>query len=232
MENLIATLRKSFNSNVTRSLEWRLKQLASLERLIDENKSELCEALKHDLNKSEHETVVMEFGIIKNSIVHTRKNLASWMQPIKVNPIVQARPLYSTFTQYQPLGVVLIIGAWNYPYQLTLVPLVGALASGNCAIVKPSELSAKSSKLLESLWPKYFDTNTCALVNGGVEETTELLKHKFDHIFYTGNSTVGKSKCLFIFLIYSKCNRLILYSFSNNASSIEIYDTINIGMRW
>ena len=80
----------------------------------------------------------------------------------------------------------------NLKYQLCFVPLVGALASGNCAIVKPSELSPNSAKLLEKLWPKYFDPNFVALVNGGVEETTELLKQRFDHIFYTGSTAVGK----------------------------------------
>ncbi len=111
-----------------------------------------------------------------------------------MTPIIQVRALYATYIQYEPLGVTLIIGAWNYPYQLALVPLVGALASGNCAVVKPSELSGNSAKLLEKLWPKYFDPTTVALINGGVEETTQLLQQRFDHIFYTGNTQVGKSK--------------------------------------
>ena len=83
-------------------------------------------------------------------------------------------------------------GAWNYPYQLTLVPLVGAIAAGNCALVKPSELSVNSAELLEKLWPKYFDSKQIALVNGGIPETTELLKQRYDYIFYTGNTAVGK----------------------------------------
>lgn len=178
MDELVKNLRKSFNTHETHKLEWRKKQLLAIERLIDENQDELIEALKQDLNKPNHETIIMEFGVIKNAITHTLKNLEHWMQPQKVNPIIQVRALYSMYVQYQPLGVCLIIGAWNYPYQLTLVPLVGALASGNCAIVKPSELSPNSSKLLEKLWPKYFDSNYVALVTGGVPETTELLKQK------------------------------------------------------
>lgn len=192
MEEIVNKLRTSFNTNETKSLKWRISQLKAVERLIDENKTELCDALKHDLNKNDHETVVMELGLIKNSITYMMKNLSSWMEPKKVNPIIQARALYSTYIQYQPLGVVLIIGAWNYPYQLTLVPLVGALASGNCVVVKPSELSSKSAQLLEKLWPKYFDSKFVALVNGGINETTDLLKQRFDYIFYTGNTTVGK----------------------------------------
>jgi acyl-CoA reductase-like NAD-dependent aldehyde dehydrogenase len=192
MDSIVNNLRKSFNSNSTRSLQWRLEQLAAVERLIDENTRELIDALKQDLNKPEHETVGFEFGLVKNAVTHAQKNLRTWMQPQQQTPIIQARALYGLYTDYQPLGVVLIIGAWNYPYQLTLVPLVGALASGNCAVVKPSELSPHSSKLLEKLWPKYFDSNYVALVNGGIPETTQLLSQRFDHIFYTGNSAVGK----------------------------------------
>lgn len=192
MENIVLNLRKSFNTHVTKSLKWRQDQLKALGRLIDENQDELINALKQDLNKSSHETIIMEFGIIKNAITHTLHYLASWAQPQKQTPIFQARTLYSTYIDYQPLGVVLIIGAWNYPYQLTLVPLVGAIAAGNCALVKPSELSQKSAELLGKLWPKYFDSNTIALVNGGVPETQDLLKQRFDYIFYTGNTAIGK----------------------------------------
>ena len=194
MENIVLNLRKSFNSHVTKSLKWRQEQLRALGRLLDENHDELINALKLDLNKSSHETITMEFGIIKNAITHSLNNLSTWTQPQKQTPIIQARSLYSTYIDYQPLGVVLIIGAWNYPYQLTLVPLVGAIAAGNCAVVKPSELSPKSAELLEKLWPKYFDSNTIALVNGGVTETQALLKQRFDYIFYTGNTTIGKVK--------------------------------------
>jgi aldehyde dehydrogenase (NAD+) len=146
METLLATLRKSFNANTTRSYQWRQQQLLAIERLIDENKDELCEALKHDLNKAEHEAVVMEFGLIKNAIVYAMKNLNNWMQPQKVNPIAQARALYSTYVQYQPLGVVLIIGAWNYPYQLVFVPLVGALGNKQILINSDQMVSNKKMK--------------------------------------------------------------------------------------
>ncbi len=192
METLLHKLRASFKTNETKSVKWRTENLLALQRLINENKNELCDALKADLNKHEQETIGMELGIINNSIVYALKNLDDVVKPRKVNPIIQGRTLYSTYVQNQPYGVVFIIGAWNYPFQLTLVPLVGAIACGNCALVKPSELSANSSKLLEKLWPKYFDESSIALVNGGIEETTELLKLRFDYIFYTGNTAVGK----------------------------------------
>lgn len=182
MDTVVANLRASFNSNITRSFEWRKAQLTSLQRLIDENKTDLCDALRQDLNKHEHETVTMELGIVSNAITYALKHLHTYMKPQKVSPIIQARALYSFYTVYEPLGVVLVMAAWNYPYQVTLVPLVGALASGNCAVVKPSELAVKSADLLEKLWPRYFDQKTVALVNGGIPETTQLLNQRFDII--------------------------------------------------
>ena len=192
MNKIVQTVRKSFNTQETLSLKWRRDNLMSLMKLIDENEKALCDALKKDLNKPEHETVIMEFGVIKNGIVNSLNNLEKWMQPEKKTPIIQARGLYSAYVQPQPYGVTLIIGAWNYPYQVLLVPLVGAISAGCCAILKPSELSQNSSELLESLWPKYFDRNFINIVNGGVKETTELLQEKFDFIFYTGNTAIGK----------------------------------------
>lgn len=192
MDKIVQTVRKSFNSNVTLTLKWRKDNLNALMRLLDENEKELCDALKKDLNKHSHETVIMEFGVIKNGIVNSLNNLDKWVQPQKQTPIIQARGLYSTYIQSQPYGVALIIGAWNYPYQVLLVPLVGAIAAGCCAVLKPSELSAHSSALLENLWPKYFDRNFINIINGGVKETTELLQQRFDFIFYTGNTAIGK----------------------------------------
>lgn len=192
MDVTIGQLRATFKTNETKDLKWRKKNLLALQRLINENQEELCEALKKDLNKPALEVIGMEFGLILNSITFALNHLEEMSKPKKVTPIIQGRALYSTYVQNQPYGVVLIIGAWNYPYQLTLVPLVGAIACGNCALVKPSELSQSSAMLLEKLWPKYFDTAAIAIVNGGIEETTTLLKMRFDYIFYTGSTAVGK----------------------------------------
>jgi aldehyde dehydrogenase (NAD+) len=192
MDALVSNLRKSFSSGKTRSLEWRLAQLKAIERLIDDNFQELVDALKKDSNKPEQEAECFEFGLVKNAINYISKRLKKWMKPKRKRPVIQARAFYSTYTAYEPLGVSLIIGAWNFPYQLTLVPLVGSLASGNCALVKPSELAPNSTALLEKLWPKYFDSNYVAIVNGGITETTDMLNQRFDHIFYTGSTEVGK----------------------------------------
>lgn len=192
IEEVVKTLRQSFKDNETKSLKWRKQNLLSLQKLIVENEEDLCAAVKKDLNKAKLETHGMELGLIKNAITHALKNLESKMKPKQVYPIIQGRALYSTYVQSQPYGVVFIIGAWNYPYQLTLLPLVGAIACGNCALVKPSELSKNSALLLEHLWPKYFNTSNIALINGGISETTALLKMRFDYIFYTGSTAVGK----------------------------------------
>ena len=116
MENLVNKLRASFKTNETKSLKWRKLNLLALQRLITENQKDLCDALKKDLNKPELETIGMELGLINNSIIYALKNLESLNKPKKVKPIIQERALYSTYVQSQPFGIVLIIGAWNYPY--------------------------------------------------------------------------------------------------------------------
>ncbi len=115
MEEINGNLRKSFRANQTKSLSWRRDQLKNVLKLIEENKDDLCNALKQDLNKPDHETISMELSLIKNSITYALNNLENLCQLHKQTPIIQARGLYSTFTEFQPLGVVLIIGAWNYP---------------------------------------------------------------------------------------------------------------------
>ena len=121
MERLVKTvnaLRSTFNTNKTLSLKWRKEQLNALMRLIDENERVLCDALQKDLKKNDHETIIMEFGVIKNSIINTLNNIDKWAQPEQVTPVFQAKYLYNTYIQPQPYGVSLIIGAWNYPYQV------------------------------------------------------------------------------------------------------------------
>ncbi|KAK6468612.1 aldehyde dehydrogenase family 3 member B1 [Huso huso] len=119
-------------------------------------------------------------------------HLASWMKPEHVEKSLVMK-FDECFIRKEPLGVVLIIGAWNYPVQLVLVPLIGAIAAGNCAVVKPSELSDSTSSLLTELLPKYLDQSCFSVVCGGAKETTELLEERFDHIFYTGGVSVARS---------------------------------------
>ena len=113
------------------------------------------------------------------------------MKPEYVAKTMLYQPM-SCYMYREPFGVVLIIGAWNYPVQLTFLPLVGAIAAGNCAVIKPSEMAPAVASLIESLLPKYLDSKCYKVVTGGIPETTALLRQKFDMIFYTGNSSVGK----------------------------------------
>ena len=157
MNDFVVKLRNSFNTGKTKNVKWRIQQLKALQTLLNENNDEICDVLKKDLNKHQQESVITEVGMIKNAITHSLDHMSEYAKPKAVTPHFPMRIMYSAYVQYQPLGVVLIIGAWNYPFQLCFVPLVGAIASGNCAIIKPSELSEESAKLIERLCTKYLD---------------------------------------------------------------------------
>ena len=137
------------------------------------------------------ETTMMEHIALNNEAVMMLNNLDSWSKPRSCEKDLAM--LFDTLEiRPQPYGVALVIGPWNYPVQLTLMPAIGAIAAGNCVVVKPSEVSAATAQLLEEIIPQYLDNDCIRVVNGGVQETTALLKERFDYIFYTGNSTVGK----------------------------------------
>ncbi|KAL7400106.1 hypothetical protein ABVT39_006656 [Epinephelus coioides] len=183
--------RKSFQTGKTKPLEFRVQQLKSLHRFITERRKDIADAVKKDLGKSEHGTELFETLGLEGEINLAIQELAEWAapRPVEKNLLTVADEVY---VQPEPLGVVLIIGAWNYPWAVTLQPLVGAIAAGNAAVIKPSEVSSHSAKVMDELLPHYLDKDLYPVVTGGVSETQELLKQRFDHIFYTGNSTVGK----------------------------------------
>ena len=187
----VSKLRQSFNSGLTKSMEWRRRQLHALLRLIDENTAEITDALRQDLNKCEFESFLFEIDFIRNDIVNHLNNLSKWTKSTPVK-----KTLYFTADSCaikpEPFGVVLIIGAWNYPFQVVLLPLIGAISAGNCALLKPSEHAPSSADLMYKLVSKYLDQNCIQLMLGGIPETTEILNQRFDYIFYTGNSQVGK----------------------------------------
>jgi aldehyde dehydrogenase (NAD+) len=187
----VERLRRTFDSGATRPLAWRTAQLRGLAQLIEENESALLDALAADLGKPRFEGWIAETGFLVGEIRHTLKNLRRWMKPRRVRAPLAVQPGRAT-VEVEPLGVVLIIGPWNYPQQLVLAPLIGALAAGNAAVIKPSEVAPASSALLARLLPKYLDATAIAVVEGAVPETTKLLQQRFDHIFYTGNGTVGR----------------------------------------
>ncbi|MEU3338223.1 aldehyde dehydrogenase family protein [Streptomyces sp. NPDC002144] len=189
---IVARLRATFRTGRTKPVEWRTAQLGLLRRLLTENGPDLAAALHADLGKSAAEAHRTEIDFTIREIDHTLAHLAGWLRPEPAPVPAHLGADASAWTQYDPLGVVLVIAPWNYPAQLLLAPLVGALAAGNAVVAKPSELAPATSAAIARLLPAYLDTDAVAVVEGGVPETTALLAERFDHIFYTGNGTVGR----------------------------------------
>lgn len=187
----VATMRATFNSGHTRPLEWRRKQLNGIIAMLEENEPAFLAALKTDLGKPEVEGFITDIAFVTSEVKMMLKNLNKWNKPERVPTPLVTMPAKSRLIP-EPLGVVLVIAPWNYPVQLLLVPAAGAIAAGNTVVMKPSEVSPATSALLADLVPKYLDTSAIALVEGSVPETTELLAQHFNHIFYTGNGTVGR----------------------------------------
>jgi len=188
---LVARLHASFAGGLTRPLEYRQRQLEGIGRFLRDREGEIESALHRDMGRPSFEVYPAEIATIAAEIALARKKLRSWVKPERVSTSLVGQPGKSRI-YHEPLGVVLIIGAWNYPIQLVMVPLVGAIAAGNCAIVKPSELAPATSALFASRLPDYLDGECVRVFEGGVPETTELLAEPFDHIFYTGSGTVGR----------------------------------------
>ena len=187
----LARLRATFATGKTRPLEWRLQQLAELERMMREHAADFSEALQADLHKCRFETALSELGFVESETKYARRHLRRWARAKRVSTPMMAMP-GSSYIQPEPKGVVLIIAPWNYPLSMVCAPLVGAIAAGNCAVMKPSEITTHTSAALARLVPRYLDNDAFAVVEGGVPETTELLEKKFDHILYTGNETVAR----------------------------------------
>ncbi|GAA0465693.1 aldehyde dehydrogenase family protein [Streptomyces stramineus] len=187
-----APLRAYFRTGRTKPLSWRTGQLTALRAMLTENGAEFARALHADLGKSEAEAYRTEIDFTVREIDHTLEHLTEWLRPEAAPVPARLGDDASAWTVHDPLGVVLVIAPWNYPAQLLLAPLVGALAAGNCAVVKPSELAPATSAALARLLPRYLDPRAVTVVEGGVPETTALLEERFDHIFYTGNGTVGR----------------------------------------
>lgn len=187
---VLGRLRATFREGRTRPLAWRLQHLQKLRALLKEREAEALAALRADLGKPALEAYASELGFLVAELDHTIKHLPSWVKPEKVSTPLANQPA-SSVVMREPLGVVLIIAPWNYPLQLALGPLMAAIAAGNCAVVKPSEVSSHTSALL-ARWLTDFAPGAVAVVEGGVPETTALLEQRFDHVFFTGSTQVGK----------------------------------------
>jgi aldehyde dehydrogenase (NAD+) len=185
---IVAKLRAGFDSGRTRSLDWRREQLRALKALVRERGDELVEALQADLRKPTLEAWATDVGQVTVEAGLALRNLRRWTKPQRTG----FYPLGRSRVVHEPLGVVLIIAPWNYPVGLLFAPLIGAIAAGNAAVIKPSEVTMHTSAVLARVVPEYLDRDAIALVEGGVDETSALLEQRFDHVFYTGNGRVGR----------------------------------------
>ena len=192
--NALLPLREFFNENNTRSYSFRKAQLNALKNAILSHEHQLHEALYTDLRKSPEESCVTETGFLIDEINHTLRHLKSRMKRDRVSTNLLNFPSRS-FIYKEPMGVVLIIGPWNYPLQLLLTPLVGAIAAGNCAVLKPSEFAPATAAVIQNIIEETCPKNYISYVQGeGAAVIPEMMEaFRFDHVFYTGSSQVGKS---------------------------------------
>lgn len=191
LDALLTPLTTSFASGKTRDIEWRKGQLKALKTLLQQEEETLQAALQADLGKSAVESWATEIGFMLGDIKHTVKHLKRWAKLRKVATPLVAQPAQS-YVLPEPLGCVLVLGAWNYPLQLSLAPCIAALAAGNCVVLKPSELAPATSAALKKLIPRYLDNGAIAVIEGGKAISSDLLARRWDHIFYTGGEAVGK----------------------------------------
>jgi aldehyde dehydrogenase (NAD+) len=189
---LIARQRRYFQTGATRPLAYRQEQLRRLQTAIEARESTLLDALHADLHKSPHEAYTSEIGFVLSDIRHALKHLPAWMKPQRRGLPLMAWPGRAA-VHPEPFGVALIIGPWNYPFQLLISPLVGAIAAGNCAVLKASEFAPHTSAVLTKLIADTFPAEYIAVVEGERDAAEALLRDKFDTIFFTGSTTVGKA---------------------------------------
>jgi aldehyde dehydrogenase (NAD+) len=191
MKQLVSLQRNYFNSNATKPVAFRLAQLNKLKGILESNENQLQEAIHQDFGKGAFETFLTEFYFIHDELKAAIKDMREWAKAKPIHTDALNAPAKS-YVIPEPLGVSLVIAPWNYPYQLSLNPAVAAIAAGCTVILKPSELTPKSSQLLANLITENFDREYFAVVQGAVPETTELLAQKLDVIFFTGSVPVGK----------------------------------------
>jgi aldehyde dehydrogenase (NAD+) len=187
----IARLRATFASGRTRPIAWRLAQLAQIERLLAEGEQRITAALAEDLGRPPHDSFLGDIAPTAAEARFARAHLRKWMRAKRV-PVPLSQFPGRAWYDYEPLGVVVVIGPWNYPLLLTLAPLVAAVSAGNCAVIKPSEHTPRTAQLITELVTEYLDPDAFAVVQGGPEETQAILAEGLDHAFFTGGPEVGK----------------------------------------
>ncbi|HLU87824.1 MAG TPA: aldehyde dehydrogenase [Taishania sp.] len=188
---LVNKQQQFFKRNHTKSIAFRIEQLKKLKHVIQSHETLLNDAIKKDFHKSEFDTYSNELGLIYHDINEAIKKVKRWSRIKRVRTNLVNFPAKSYIIP-EPLGVSLVIGAWNYPYQLSFAPVVAAMAAGCTIILKPSELPIHTSQIMQQIVRDNFSEDYFAVVEGGIEETTALLKQRFDKIFFTGSTKVGR----------------------------------------
>ena len=188
---VVARLRQTFSTGKTRSVEWRRAQLHALEKMMTENESAIAAALEKDLDRSPFEAWLADSATTAGEARYAAKNVKKWMRR-KYRLLELAQLPGRGWVEYEPYGTVLIIGAWNYPFYLTLGPAVGAIAAGNTLVLKPSEIAPASAALMAELVPRYLDNDAIAVVEGDGALSQELIAQGFDRVFFTGGTEIGR----------------------------------------
>lgn len=191
IRNIIASQRSFFKEGKTKEVAFRIEKLRLLKQIIEEHETEICDALYKDFKKPKFESVLSETAFIISELDHIIKKLKSWAKPKKISSSIINFPS-SDYIYSEPYGACLIIAPWNYPFQLAISPLIGAIAAGNTVVLKPSELSANTSQILFDILEKVFPKEMLAVVQGGIPVSEALLEEKWDYVFFTGSVTVGK----------------------------------------
>ena len=187
----VARLRRTFATGRTRNVEWRQDQLRKLEKLMVENEPAIAEALAQDLGRKPFEAWLADVASVAGEAKDAAKNVRKWMRR-KYRLLELSQLPGRGWVEYEPYGTVLIIGAWNFPFALTLGPAVGAIAAGNTVVLKPSEVAPASSALMAELVPKYLDSDAIAVIEGDGAVSQELIAQGFDHLLFTGGTEIGR----------------------------------------
>jgi len=190
-QNILAGQRQFFNSACTKDLDFRLENIRRLKKAIIQNEDAILAALRNDLYKPAYEGYLTEIGLVLTEIRFVSRHLRSWIKPRKVRT-----PYFLWFGSSaiypEPYGISLIISPWNYPLHLTMLPLIGSIAAGNCTIIKPSEYAPHTAAIISEIIERHFDSHYVAVIQGDAQTSKDLLKNRFDYIFFTGSQTGGK----------------------------------------
>ncbi|MBQ5152338.1 aldehyde dehydrogenase [Macrococcoides caseolyticum] len=192
-------VRDFFQTQSTKDIKFRKKYLRALKKSIKKHESDILDALKSDLGKNKVEAYATEVGFVMKELSYIIKELKNWAKTKSVTTPMMQFPAKS-FIKYEPYGTVLIIGPFNYPFQLVMSPLIGALAAGNCAVVKPSEMTPQTSMVVQEILEEVFPPDYVKVIQGEKEVTSQLLDERFDYIFFTGSTKVGQ-------IVYEKASK-------------------------